>query len=384
MKIHQTSTVIVGAGPAGLAVAGRLRKLGQEFVLLEKSDCLTSAWRGHYDRLHLHTVREHSGLPHFPIPGTYPRYLSREQAIQYWQDYARQMDIEPRFGQEVVLVKRVDDSWETQTKTNAFRSQNVVVCTGYNRVPHRPHWPGEEEFTGLIIHSADYRNGEPFRGKKVLIIGMGNTGAELAIDLHEHGAEPWISVRQPVNIMAKEFKGRPAQPTAIFLSHFPDWITDRLARWAQRRAIGDLSAYGLTTPPMAASQQLRTTGRVPVIDVGTVELIRRGNVKILPGVARFHEKTIAFTDGRELPFDAVIAATGFRSKIEEFIENPDGLLNERGHPKALWVDDPHYRGLYFLGFELPTAGILRGIKLDSEKIVKKIVATLKKPLPPRH
>ncbi len=378
MKIAETSpdgksTVIIGAGPAGLAVAGRLRHLGQVFVLLEKTDRVAAAWHGHYDRLHLHTVKEHSGLPHRPIPADFPRYLSRKQAIAYWEAYARQMAIEPRFGQEVISVKRVGEGWETRTKTDIFRSQNVVICTGYNRVRYRPHWPGEEEFSGPLIHSADYRNGEPFRGKKVLVIGMGNTGAELAIDLVEHGAEPWISVRQPVNIMAKEFKGRPAQPTAILLSHFPHWLTDRLARWSQRQAIGDLSAYGLPTPPLAASAQLRTTGRVPVIDVGTVALIREGKVKILPGIERFHEKTVSFCDGRTLPFEAVIAATGFRSQVQDFIEHADGLLNERGHPRSLWVDEPRYRGLYFLGFELPTAGILRGIKLDSEKIVKEIL-----------
>ena len=374
MEISETSTAIIGAGPAGLAVAGRLRKRGQAFVLLEKSDRLTPAWHTHYDRLHLHTVREHSGLPHLPIPDSYPRYLSRKQAIAYWETYAHQLGITPTFGQEVISVKRDDDLWRTETITGAvFRSQNVVVCTGYNRVPHRPHWPGEERFHGPIVHSIDYRNGEPFRGKKVLVIGMGNTGAELAIDLHEHGAEPWISVRQPVNIVAKEFRGRATQPTAILLSHFPNWLTDRLARWAQRQAIGDLTAYGLPTPPLAASAQLRTTGRVPVIDVGTVDLIKRRIVKILPGIAQFHSTTVSFTDGRELPFDAVIAATGFRSKIEEFVENAAPLLNERGHPRGLWVDDPRYRGLFFLGFELPTAGILRGIRLDSEKIVKHLL-----------
>lgn len=379
MKSTETQTLIIGAGPAGLAVAGRLRHLGQPFVLLEKADRLTPAWHHHYDRLHLHTVREHSGLPHFPIPDSYPRYLSRTQVITYWETYARHFGIEPLFNQEVVSVgrdpvRRDDERWQTETTTGAvFRSQHVVVCTGYNRVPHRPRWPGEEAFTGPIVHSAHYRNGEPFRGKRVLIIGMGNTGAELAIDLHEHGAEPYISVRQPVNIVAKEFRGRATQPTAILLSHFPPWLADRIARWAQRQAIGDLTEYGLPTPPLAPSAQLRTTARVPVIDVGTVALIKQGNVKILPGIEQFHEKTVAFTDGRQLPFDAVIAATGFRSNIEDFVENAAPLLNERGHPRSLWVDDPRYRGLYFLGFELPTAGILRGINLDSEKIMKHLL-----------
>lgn len=372
--METTETLIIGAGPAGLAVAGRLRQRNHPFVLLEKAARLTPAWHQHYDRLHLHTVRQHSGLPHFPIPDSYPRYLSRKQAIAYWETYARQFNIGPQFGQEVVSVRREGDSWLTHTATGAvFRAQHVIVCTGYNRVPHRPHWPGEEAFTGPIVHSVDYRNGEPFRGKKVLIIGMGNTGAELAIDLHEHGAAPFISVRQPVNIVAKEFRGRPTQATAILLSHFPTWIADRLARWAQRQAIGDLTEYGLPTPPLAPSAQLRTTARVPVIDVGTVELIRQGKVNILPGIQRVHATTISFIDGRELPFDAVIAATGFRSKIEDFIENAAPLLNERGHPRGLWVDDPRYRGLYFLGFELPTAGILRGIKLDSAKIVKHLL-----------
>ena len=370
MKIHQTPTVIIGAGPAGLAVAGRLRHLGQSFEVLEKSALIAPTWHTHYDRLHLHTVKEHSDLPHFPMPADYPRYVSRQQVIDYWTDYARHMNIEPRFGQEVISIKKEGIHWLTRTQTDTFSSPNVVVCTGYNRVLHRPHWPGEDQFAGPIFHSHDYRNGEMFRGQRVLIIGMGNTGAELALDLHEHGAEPTIAVRSPVNIIPRDVNGRPAQTTAILLNHLPDWITDRLSRWVQKKTIGDLSAYGLPVSPYSPTEQMRRLGKVSVIDVGTVDLIRQEKVRILPGVVRFTATGVVFSDGQTLPFDAVIVATGFRAKVENFLEKASGLLNERGYPAALWFDEPPYRGLYFLGFTLPKTGILRGIKLDSEKIVK--------------
>ena len=367
-----THTLIIGAGPAGMAVAGRLSRLGIPYLLLEKSDRVGHTWHGHYERLCLHTVKEHSNLPHLEFPEHYPTYVPRLDLIAYWENYIREMGIEPLFGQEVQRIRRVGEQWETTTGTDTFHSKCVVVATGYNRVPYQPEWPGQEQFQGIFIHSKDYRNAMPFTGKKVLLIGMGNTGAELALDLCEHGAFPTISVRSPVNIILRDVLGRPAQRTAIMLSKLPEWAYDFIAKAVQKRTIGNLSAYGLQASPYAPSEQLRRFGKVPVIDIGTVDLIKQRKVLIRPDVEHFQENGVVFKDGTSENFDVVIACTGYRAQAEAFFENGRNLLDARDYPRSLWFDEPEYQGLYFCGFSIPLSGILRNIKIDSALIAEQI------------
>jgi len=365
-------TLIIGAGPAGLAVAGRLSQMGLPFILLEKSDRVAASWHAHYERLCLHTVKEHSDLPFLEMPADYPLYVPRKGMIAYWEDYARKMNITPMFGQNVLKIRRKDDGWKTETDTHRFQSDRVVVATGYNRTPAIPVWEGQEKFRGTIQHSREYRNAAPFKGKKVLVVGIGNTGAELALDLYENGAAPFISVRSPVNFILRDVGGRPAQRTAIMLGKLPNPVYDFIARLVQRLTVGDLSAYGLKTPSYAPSEGLRRYGKVPVIDIGTIDLIKQGKVKIMPDIQHFNEDSVTFRDGRTESFDAVIACTGYRAQVEDFVENAQSLLNERGYPRNLWFDEPAWRGLYFCGFSIPLSGILRNIKMDSAEIAEHI------------
>ncbi|MBK7938542.1 MAG: NAD(P)/FAD-dependent oxidoreductase [Lewinellaceae bacterium] len=371
-KQQQTDTLIVGAGPAGLAMAGRLQQLGIPFLLLEKDDRVAASWHRHYERLNLHTVKEHSDLPFVEMPAHYPVYVSRLDMIAYWEDYAKKMNISPLFGQEVVRIKRIGEVWETLTGTHIFQSTRVVVATGYNRAPVEPVWEGQEQFRGEVLHSRDYRSAAPFSGKKVLIVGIGNTGAELALDLYENGAHPSISVRSPVNFIRRDVGGRPAQRTAILLGKLPDWAYDFIARQVQRLTIGDLSAYGLQTPSFSPSKGLRELGKVPVIDIGTLDLIRQDKVNILPDIQHFNTDSVTFKTGQTEAFDVVIACTGYHARVEDFVENAQILLNERGYPRHLWFDDEVFRGLYFCGFSVPLSGILRNIKLDSGLIAEHI------------
>ncbi len=369
---QHTDTLIVGAGPAGLAVAGRLAQRGLPFILLEKSGSVAASWRQHYDRLCLHTTKEHSNLPGLDMPGDYPVYVPRLDLIAYYEAYCRQMGITPLFHQTVLSVRRHEEGWVAETDSHRFFSKNVVVATGYNRVPVRPDWLGLNSFPGPFIHSCEYRNGAAFAGKKVLLVGMGNTGAELALDLLEHGATPVVSVRNAVNFIRRDIGGRPAQRTALVLGRLPNFLYDRIARLVQRLTVGDLRAYGLPASPYAPSEQLRRFGKVPVIDVGTIDRVKAGDIRIMPGIQAFEGNEAIFSDGRREAFDAVIACTGYRAQVEDFVENAAPLLDERGYPKRLWFDAPEYRGLYFCGFSIPLSGVLRNIKLDSEKIVARI------------
>lgn len=353
-------------------MAGRLTQAQLPYVLLEQSQQIGHTWHNHYDRLHLHTVKEHSALPHLAFPAHYPLYVSRQQFVEYLGLYCQHFGISPRLGQEVVSVRREGTQWYTQTRTDRYVSERVVVATGYNRRPKQPTWPGQAEFEGAIQHSHSYRNGSAFSNKRVLVVGIGNTGAEIALDLYQHGAEPYVSVRGPVNIIKRDVLGRPAQVSAIMLSKLGpkvyDWFTKRIQRWT----IGDLSAYGIHTPTLAPSAQVRLMGKIPVIDIGTVDLIKERKVKIVPDIERFEAKSVVFSDGQQLAFDAVILATGYRPAVEDFLDDTSGILNERGYPSALWFDDPSHDELYFLGFALPATGILRNINANSAQIAEQI------------
>lgn len=366
-------TLIIGAGPAGLAMAGQMRHAGLPFTLLEQSDAVGHSWRNHYDRLHLHTVRQYSALPHFPFPDDYPVYVSRQQLVDYLERYCQQFDIRPEFNQSVRRISRTaDGAWLVETAIDRFMADRVVVATGYNRVPFQPTWPGQETYSGTLMHSRDYRNGAAFAGKNVLVIGMGNTGAELALDLYEHGANPFLSVRSPVNIVKRDVFGKPAQPTAIFLNKFPNWFYDLMAGLSQRISVGDLSPYGLRKPPYPPSYQIRELGKIPVIDLGTLDQIKAGNIHVVPGVERFTERGVRLTNGEDLAVEAVVVSTGYRPGLGALFPEAlqEQILNEKGYPKALWFAKPDLQGLYFIGFSTPLTGILYNIGKESEKLIR--------------
>lgn len=374
-------TLIIGAGPAGLAMAGQLAHRKLPFTVLEASEYIGFTWRNHYDRLHLHTVKAHSALPHLPYPANYPTYVSRLQVVEYLEQYAAHFGIKPEFNQTAVGIRRgTGGTWQVTTETDTFETERVIVSTGYNRIPNVPELPGLRDFGGIVWHSRDYRNGAPFRGENVLVVGMGNTGAEIALDLLEHGANPFISVRGPVNIVKRDVFGRPAQPTAIFLSQFPHWFYDLVTGLSQRFTIGDLTSYGLGKPERPASYDTRR-GKIPVIDLGTLNQIKAGKITVVPGIERINRKTVTFTDSRELPYDAIILATGYRPGLAPILG--DDLLtriaNERGYPKQLWFDESDLQGLYFLGFTTPLTGIIYNLTIDSETIAKHVAKNISVP-----
>lgn len=373
MKVYKN--IIIGAGPSGLAIAGRLTKLGIPYILLEKSENVGTEWRNHYDRLHLHTDKIHSALPHLPFPDDYPTFVSKAQYIQYLESYIQHFDIQPLYNQEVTGIEKVPKGWRITTKKDEFLTENVIVSTGYNRVPKLPHFINDALFEGEIIHSNSYKNGKDFAGKNVLVVGYGNSGAEIALDLYENGAKTYVSIRNPVNIVNRDFMGRSTQGLAIFLSKFGNTFYDFISKIFKRLSTGAMEGTGIPISPLAPSEQLRKLGKVPVIDVGTLKEIKAKNIKILPDIQEFSNDCIVFADGQKIKFDVVVMATGYHAHLEKIIKDVAPLLNERAYPKAMWSDEVAYKGLYFLGFNLPLTGILRDINLSSAKIAQKIANT---------
>lgn len=208
--------IVVGAGPSGLATAACLQSQGVPCLVLEKAACIASLWQlKTYDRLHLHLPKQFCELPLFPFPADFPTYPGRDQFVDYLQSYANRFDVRPLFNHAVTQAKLDTRSglWHVHTVAavaaggeeverlvvmREFRARWLVVASGENAEPVVPAFPGAKAFRGEIFHSSCYRNGVEFQGKKVLVVGCGNTGMEIALDLANFGAEPSLVVRSPV------------------------------------------------------------------------------------------------------------------------------------------------------------------------------------------
>ncbi len=274
----ETDVVIVGAGPAGLAVASCLQHRGISHVLLEKSHATVPAWRSHYDRLHLHTNRSFSGLPGFPMSRQLPKYPSRKQVVHYLEEYAAWAQLSPFFNVTVERINHEEGGWSTCTNVGRITSRAVVVATGYYGEPVFPHWPGLEGFSGTVLHSSAYRNGDPFATQGVLVVGFGNSGGEIALDLLEHGAQPTISVRGPVNIIPRDVLGIPILAIAIVLSKLPPGLADALSWPLLKMYYPSYQSLGLEKAVCGPFKQIARNQKIPILDIGTIRKIRRGEI----------------------------------------------------------------------------------------------------------
>ena len=362
----KTPVAIIGAGPAGLAIAACLRQAGVDFVILEKEQQAAPAWRRHYERVHLHTTKRYSSLPFVPFPKNYPRYVPRDLFADYLDAYAQRFNLRPRFGETVRLITRQGRGWLVEATSGTLHASHVVIGSGNNAEPLMPGFAGADVFNGKKLHSADYSNATPFAGQSVLIIGMGNTGAEIALDLVEGGARPTISVRGGVHIVPRELLGVPIQMVGMAARLMPQRINDALFPIILDLALGRLEKYGLKRPKQGMLQQIAVASRIPVIDVGTVGKIREGAIKVAPDIAEITGQGARFADGKHGDFDAIIFATGFRPGFARLLE-PDAQPDRSGvNAKASEL------GLYLIGFHNPVTGLLREISIEAEQIADDI------------
>lgn len=369
---REAETIIVGAGPAGLAVGAELRRSGAAFVMLERGQHVGESWHRHYQRLALHTPKRHSALPGLPFPRDYPTYPSREQVIAYFEKYARTFDLHPEFGRDVSrCTQGADGRWVVSTDAGDYRARNLVMTTGLNRVPRVPRWPGQETFPGPVVHSYDYSNGERFRGRRVLVVGFGNSGAEIATDLLEHGAHPAVAVRSKVNVIPRDLFGIPIIIFALLWKPFPARFADAMNALTLRLAVGNLSSLGLSKRDDGPFAQIDEAHKIPVLDVGTLAHIRSGEIDVRKNVESFDGATVRFADGTHERFDAVVLATGFTTGLASMFPNESEVLDGQGRPRINGRESS-LRGLFFCGYELSRGGVLREIGIEARRIAATI------------
>lgn len=339
---------VVGAGPAGISTAVALKDRGVRPLLLERSDAVAASWRGRYDRLRLNTGRGFSHLPGRAYPKGTPTFPSRDEVIAHLEQGAAETGIDVRVCCPVARIDRTAGGWTLQTRDETLGVRQVVVATGHEHAPHLPAWA--PDFTGELLHSSAYRNPERFAGKRVLVVGAGCSGMEIAHDLATGGAaEVWLAIRTPPNLMPRQGPaGLPGDVIAIPLYHLPVRLADAIARAGRRQTFGDLSAYGLPVPDEGVMARNKRLGVAPaIVDPEVVDTIRDGRIAIVPTVAAAGDD-VELVDGARLQPDAVICATGFSRGLEPLVGHL-GVLDEHGRPRAIGAE-PAAPGLRFVGF----------------------------------
>jgi len=373
--VPESTVIVVGGGASGLSVAAALERRGIQAVVLEQDREIGGTWARRYDRLRLHTVRGFSGLAHFPIPSRYPTYLSRDDFVAYLREYTRHLQLRVVTGTTVRKIRSRPGppaGWTVETTRERWDSRVVVIATGQYRQPMVPQWPGRDEYLGWLTHSATYTNATPYVGERVLVVGVGNSGAEIATDLSDNGAaHVAVSVRTPPPVVPRDPFGMPVQRTSILLSALPAAISNRLGWATARLALGDLTRYGMPKGDFAPY----TTKRVPLIDVGFVDALKRRRVTIRPAVERLMQTGAVFADGTSEAFDGIIAATGFSTGLETIIDIP-GALDDAGEPRGASGEPTAHPGLYFVGFTHSLRGHLFEANRASRRLARNVARYL--------
>jgi len=369
--MKETTTLIVGASVSGLASAACLQKQGVEHTIIEKTNSIATPWRNHYQRLHLHTNKRISNLPYKKFGHAVPRYPSRQQVVDYLEEYQKSFGITPLFNTEAKKIKKVSNDWITETSTGIFKSKYVIIATGAFTKPKPVHFKGMETFPGKILHSYEYKTGTDFEGQKVLVVGFGNSACEIAIDLYEQGARPSMSVRSPVNVIPRDVLGIPILELSLAMSSLPPKFADTINAPLLRLLVGDITRLGLKKLPYGPLEQIQKNASIPLLDIGTIRHIRAGHIGIYDDIDHMDHKTVYFKNGKAEDFDAIVAGLGYYRDYADIVDVDTSRFEDLKQPlnkqKYFGKD-----GLYFCGFWISPTGQIREIGLDAQRIAKDI------------
>jgi putative flavoprotein involved in K+ transport len=336
--------LVVGAGQAGLAAGYHLKRAGLSFEILEASEAPGGSWPGYYDSLTLFSPARYSGMPGMPFPGSPDRYPARDEVVDYLRGYAEAFGLPVLAGKRVLRAERdagagfrllTDDGGE-------YRARTLIAATGSFARPYRPRFPGQEAFRGRILHVAEYRNPGPFRGKRVVVVGAGNSAVQIAHEL-AGVAKTTLATRAPIRFMPQLVLGRDL--------HF----------W--------LSVSGLDRLPLGLLFDVSEPGGV-VDDGNYAAAVRSGKPDRRLVFSRFSENGVVWDDGREEPVDAVLLATGYDPNLS-FL-GPLGALRAGGHPDQRGGISRAVPGLYFVGLPFQSSfasATLRGVGFDAKLVV---------------
>ncbi|MFF4503156.1 flavin-containing monooxygenase [Streptomyces sp. NPDC001401] len=345
----QYDTCVIGAGPAGLAVARALTERNLPYTHLERHTGPGGIWdidnpgSPMYESAHFISSKTLSGFGGFPMPEEFADYPPHRQILSYLTSFADAYGLTERiqFGVEVESVEKNSDGTWTVTRTDGRQTVHgqVVVCTGSQWHPNVPELPGH--FTGEVRHTVGYRSAQELRGKRVLVVGAGNSGCDIACDAARSADHAVISMRRGYWFIPKHLFGRPVDTIAAGGPHLPMWLEQRVFGTLLRIINGDPTRLGLQKP----DHKLFETH--PAINSMLIHHLQHGDITAKPGIARTEGRTVHFTDGTRDDFDLILLATGYVHQVPV----AQKYFGDEQHPDLyLSSFSREHQGLFGVGF----------------------------------
>jgi len=378
---------IIGAGSSGIAVAKALHDKGLAFDIYEKGSQIGGMWRyGNdnglscaYRSLHIDTSRNNLAYSDFPIGADKPDFLSHAQMLAYLEAYADRFDARAhiRFSSEVTAVEKDGDGWRVSTGDGARSYRAVIVANGHLWNPRWPSFPGT--FSGSTIHSSQYRTAQPFEDKRVVVVGIGNSAVDIAIDLCKRAKSVTLSTRTGAYVMPKYLMGIPIDRWSSFFARklkFPTLLTRMIMARLIYLAVGDQARFGLPKPrhPMWREHATLSQELLPYIGHGWID--------VKPNIAALDGDGVFFDDASRAPVDAIIYATGYKTSFP-FLASDIFAVPENGGMVDLYrrIAPPAQPGLFFAGLVQPIGATVPLVEIQARWIAAVLGGQVELPNP---
>jgi len=329
------------------------------------------SWRNRYDNFRLNTNGYLSHLPGQRIPLNAGRWPTKEDMVGYFDSYVRRQNIRLALGSEVNRIERAAEGWRVDTSQGDIRASAVVLATGRYRTPAIPPWPGLSQFGGEVVHSVDFRNAWPFRDRRILVVGAGNSAADIAVQLADNGARKvWLAVRTPPHLVRRAIGPIPSDIFLELFARVPARIVDPVIARLNRLLLGDVSVYGFGRPPLGLKATVEQRGRIPTLADELLNVVRGRRIDVVAAVAELESERVVLADGTGITPDVIIAATGFDPDLDGLVGHL-GVLDEHGNPPGGFASDMG-GGMFAIGYGIPPSGPLRAIRLAATPLACQI------------
>lgn len=368
--------LVVGAGPAGLASAYYLERAGISYTVVERAPIAGSTWANLYASLRLNTATVVSHLPGKRLPLRFGFYPTGRQFYEYLREYVAEHSFNIVYGVTVNRVSPDGDGWRVETSIGTARFRAVIVASGRFGKPYIPEIPGYDAFEGQILHAHDYCQPEPFTGKRVLVVGNGPSGVDIALELIQTAALPvLLSIRSDIVVARRYPYGLPDTWWQILARTFvPKRWRTRVLNKIVYQSYPDIKDLGL---PLAPNRTDRKGSSAPVRGRQVIDAIRAGRIVPVAGLSQFDGREVVLLDGSRREVDTVILSTGYRPALDyldiDYEPDADGWPRrttddiEGGSTQVLG-----YPGLYLVGRFYRGLGPLHNIRHEAQTAVAQI------------